>query len=442
MKGPAADDLRFVWHPFTRMGEYEAGEPVVIAEAEGAWLTDTEGRRYIDANSSLWVNLHGHRHPRLDEALRMQLARVAHTTLLGLANEPSARLARLLVEVAPEGLTRVFYSDSGSEAVEVALKLAFHYWKLRGEDRPLFVKLSRGYHGDTLGAVSVGGIPLFHEVYGPLLFETLSAPCPSCYRCEMGLEPSTCGMACAGALERILHEHRGRVAAVIMEPLIQMAGGMLTHPAGYLRRVREATRAADTLLILDEVATGFGRTGRLFACEHEEVSPDMMCLAKGITGGYLPLSATLVTEEIYEAFKRDDGVFYHGHSYTGNQLASAVAIASLSLLTEEGFFQRLAGKIEVLREELARLAGHPAVGEVRQRGFVAGVELVADRATKESFPPRERVGWRVCLAARRHRVMTRPLGDVLVVMPPYCVTEEEIGLIVSGLAEGIREVLG
>lgn len=437
------DDRRLVWHPFTQMADYEDSEPVVVESAQGAWLTDTRGRRYLDANSSLWVNLHGHRHPALDAAVRDQLAKVAHSTLLGLANAPSVELARLLVDAAPPGLAHVFYSDSGSEAVEVALKIAFQYWKLRGEDRRLFLKLQNGYHGDTLGAVSVGGMPLFHGVWGPLLFETLAAPCPSCYRCQLGLEPSTCGMACADVLERLLKEHRGRVAAVIMEPLIQMAAGMLTHPPGYLRRVREATEEAGVLLIIDEVATGFGRTGRLFACEHEGVSPDVLCLAKGITGGYLPLSATLVTDEIYETFKGDSSrTFFHGHSYTGNQLASAVAVASLELLCREGFFWELAPKMDALRDGLAELAGHPAVGDVRRCGFVAGIELVRNRGTKELFPEADRVGWRVCAAARGHGVMTRPLGDVVVVMPPYCVTQEEVAAIVSGLSAALREVLG
>ena len=440
----AADKVH-LWHPFTQMAEWTAGDPVVIAAGEREFLIDTDGRRYVDGFSSLWCNLHGHRRPEIDAAVREQLGRIAHSTLLGLASAPSIDLAARLVPLLPRGLTRVFYSDSGATAVEIALKMAFQYWQQCPQPQPRrtkFVSLTNGYHGDTLGAVSVGGIDLFHNLYRPLLFETIQAPSPYCYRCPLGKRPEDCGLACAAEMERILAARAKEVAAVIVEPLVQGAGGMIAHPVGYLRRVAEACRRHDVLLIADEVATGFGRTGRMFACEHEGVRPDLLCVAKGITGGYLPLAATLATERIYEAFLGEHSqhrTFFHGHTYTGNALACAAGLASLDVFEKDRVLDRIGDLAAAMEALLAPLADLPHVGEVRRRGLMVGIELVADKATRAAYPPAERRGWRACAAARAHGEWIRPLGDVIVLMPPYCTSDESLERLVEAAGKGIEE---
>jgi len=432
-------DREHVWHPFTQMQGFVAEESLIISRGEGVYLYDMEGRRYLDGVSSLWANVHGHRRRELDEALRAQLKQVAHSTLLGIAHPPAIVLARCLAEIAPGGLTRVFFSDNGSTAVEVALKLAFQYWRNRGEpDKRLFLKLANAYHGDTIGAVSVGGMPLFHEIYRPLLFETLEAPAPYCYRCQ---HREDCQLQCLDVLEEQVATHHRELAAVILEPLMQGAAGMIPQPAGYLARVREVTRRHRVLLIADEVATGFGRTGRMFACEHEGVTPDLMCLAKGITGGYLPLAATLATAEIYQAFLGDFAefkAFFHGHTYTGNPLAAAVGLASLEIFVKDRVLEGLAPKIELLSRRLGEFAAHPHVGDIRQRGFMAGIELVQDQATGEPFPVARRTGHQVILAARDQGAILRPLGDVIVLMPPLSITLEELEELCRITFEAIR----
>jgi adenosylmethionine-8-amino-7-oxononanoate aminotransferase len=413
----AAADHAHLWHPFTQQRGWAEEPPLVVERAEGTDLIDVDGRRFIDGVSSLWCNVHGHRHPRIDAAVRAQLERVAHSTMLGLAHRPAIELARRLVELAPPGLTRVFYSDSGSTAAEIALKMAFQFWRQRGEDRPRFVALRMAYHGDTIGSVSVGGIDLFHSLYRPLLFDTLKA------------EPGD-----VSEMERLLREHEGQVAAVIMEPLVQGAAGMLVHPEGYLRAVRDLCDRHDVLLILDEVATGFGRTGRMFACEHEHVSPDLLCLAKGITGGYLPLAATLASERIYEGFLgefEEFRAFFHGHTYTGNPLACAAALATLDVFREERTLERLGPKIGLLAALLEPLAAHPAVREVRRRGFMVGIEL-------DEFPLDLRMGHRVTLEARRRGAIIRPLGDVVVLMPPLAISEADLRRLVTITADAIE----
>jgi adenosylmethionine-8-amino-7-oxononanoate aminotransferase len=439
-------DKAHLWHPFTQMAEWTAGDPVVIAEGDREFLIDTCGNRYIDGVSSLWCNLHGHRRPEIDEAVRRQLGRIAHSTLLGLAGEASIELAARLIAVAPRGLTRVFYSDCGATAVEVALKMAFQYWRQCPRPQPgrtRFVGLSLGYHGDTLGAVSVGGIDLFHGIFRPLLFQCLHAPAPYCYRCPLGLSRETCGMACAEAMEDILAEYAGEIAAVILEPLVQGAGGMIVHPAGYLRRIADACRRHGVLLICDEVATGFGRTGRMFACEHEDVQPDLLCLAKGLSGGYLPLAATLATERIYEAFlggPAEGRTFFHGHTYTGNALACAAGLASLEVFQKERVLDRIVGISDALERRLGHIEEMPHVGQVRQRGLMVGIELVADRASRRPYAAEDRRGWKVCLAARGRGVWIRPLGDVLVLMPPYCISDESLVRLAEAVHLAIREV--
>ncbi len=429
-------DRDHAWHPFTPVPE-GGGEPALVIErAEGCYLIDTEGRRYIDGVSSLWCNVHGHRVPELDAAVRDQLDRVAHSTMLGLANVPATVLARRLVEAAPPGLTRVFYSDDGATAVEVALKMAFQYWRQCPEPRPgktTFLALQSAYHGDTLGDVSVGDVARFHRLFGPLLFPTLKAPSPYCYRCPLGLERTRCRIDCVEKLASLVAEHAGELAAVVVEPLVQGAAGMITAPPGFLRRVREVTRRHGVLLIADEVATGFGRTGSLFACQQEGVTPDFLCLAKGLTGGYLPLAATLTTEEVFRAFvgPPDQGRgFFHGHTYTGNPLGASVALASLDLL-EQRVLPDLPRKVAQLRDGLARIAGLSCVGEVRQCGLIGGVELVADRATKAPFPAGKRVGAAVCRMARERGVMLRPLGDVIVIMPPLAIDETLLSVLLD-----------
>ena len=412
----AAADRAYLWHPFTQQRGWVDEHPVVVERGEGTDLIDVEGNRYIDGVSSLWCNVHGHAHPRIDAAVRDQLGKVAHTTMLGLSHRPAIELAQRLVELAPPGLTRVFYSDSGSTATEIALKMAFQYWRQRGQDRRRFVALRMAYHGDTIGSVSVGGIDLFHSLYEPLLFDTLKA------------EPGD-----IADMERLLAQHRGDVAAVIMEPLVQGAAGMLVHPPGYLRAVRDLCDRHGVLLIVDEVATGFGRTGRMFACEHEGVAPDLMCLAKGITGGYLPLAATLATERIYEGFLGEHAefrTFFHGHTYTGNPLACAAAVATLDVFREERTIEGLRGKMDLLAALLEPVAANPMVREIRRCGFMVGIEL-------EEHPLPVRIGHRVTLEARRRGAIIRPLGDVVVLMPPLSITREELTRLVTITAEAI-----
>jgi adenosylmethionine---8-amino-7-oxononanoate aminotransferase len=417
----AAADRRHLWHPFTQQDAWCSEEPpLVIDHAEGTNLYDTDGNAYIDGVSSLWCNVHGHRHPEIDAAVRAQLGRVAHSTLLGLSHEPAIELAERLAAIAPPGLTRVFYSDSGSTAVEVALKMAYQWWAQRGEpERTGFVCLENAYHGDTLGAVSVGGIDTFHSLYRPLLFDSWRIPAGD-----------------AEQLAELLERHGSRIAAVVLEPLVQGAAGMLLQPRGYLLAVRELCDRHGVLMICDEVATGFGRTGRMFACDHEDVSPDLLCVGKGLTGGYLPLAATLTTERIYEGFlgrPEELRTFFHGHTYTGNPLACAAGVATLELFEREQTLEGLQPKIELLARTLAhRVAVLPAVAEVRQRGFMVGIEL-------DSTDPADRLGHQVTLAARRRGAIIRPLGDVVVLMPPLAISEADLARLVAITASSIAE---
>jgi adenosylmethionine---8-amino-7-oxononanoate aminotransferase len=420
-------DRDHVWHPFTPMQPYSAEKPLIIARGHGCFLVDLDGREYIDGVSSLWCNVHGHCVPEIDAAVREQLDAVAHSTLLGISNVPAIRLARRLVEVAPPGLNHVFYSDDGATAVEVALKMAFQYWRQTPDPKPRktkYLALQGAYHGDTLGDVSVGDLARFHHLFAPLLFPILRAPNPYCYRCPLGLERAHCQMECADALADLVRQHADELAAVVIEPLVQGAAGMVVSPEGYLKRVREVTRRHNVLLIADEVAVGFGRTGTMFACSQEDVAPDFLCVAKGLTGGYLPLAATLTTDEVYNAFlgPADAGrTFYHGHTYTGNPLGAAAALASLDLLTAPTGLPALPAKVERLRAHLNRLGDLPIVGDVRQKGLMAGIELVTDKKTRQPFPPAQRMGARVCRLAREQGVLLRPLGDVVVVMPPLAI---------------------
>jgi adenosylmethionine-8-amino-7-oxononanoate aminotransferase len=413
-------DHRHLWHPFTQMRDWCREEPTVIDRAEGTDLIDSEGRRYIDGVSSLWCSVHGHRHPLIDRAVHAQLDRVAHSSLLGLTHEPAAELAARLVEIAPAGLSRVFYSDSGSTATEVALKMAFQYWQQRGGQhvrRTSFVSLRDAYHGDTLGAVSVGGIDLFGGAYGPLLFDS--------HHVDAGD---------LGQLERALDLHGEQVAAVIVEPLVQGAAGIRVQPPGYLRGVRELCDRHDVFLICDEVATGFGRTGTMFACEQERVAPDFLCLGKGLTGGYLPLAATLTTERVHDGFLgeyEDYRTFFHGHTFTGNPLACAAALASLEAFENEHTLLRLQPKIRLLRDLLEPVASMPEVAEVRGRGVMVGIDL-------GEHDPALRLGQRVVAEARDRGAIVRPLGDVVVLMPPLAISKRDLRRLVEITAASIR----
>jgi adenosylmethionine-8-amino-7-oxononanoate aminotransferase len=433
-------DREVVWHAFTQMAEYQ---PWLIERAQGCVLVDVDGREYLDGVSSLWCNVHGHRHPRLDAALREQLDCVAHVTSLGMSHPVTVRLAKRLVDIAPPGLEHVFFSSDGSSAVEVALKIAFQYWQQREDPRSekiRYVAFENAYHGDTLGSVSVGGVARFHAMFRPLLFDVIRMPVPTTYRLPDGVSgDEACGHYLR-QLETLLEERHHEIAAIIVEPLIQGAAGMVTHPSGFLRGVRELSRRFDVLMIADEVAVGFGRTGRMFACEHEQVAPDLLCLGKGITGGYLPMAATLATDEIWQAFLgevAESKTLFHGHTYGGNPLAAAVAIASLDVFRDERTLARLPEKAARLSEHLQRIARHPHVGDIRQRGLIAGIELVQDRDLREPYPWEQRRGQRVCEHARSEGVWLRPLGDVVVIMPPLAIDREQLDRICGAVERGI-----
>lgn len=464
----AALDQKYLWHPFTQQSEWEKGDPLVVRSAKGAILTDTEGRRYVDGVSSLWVTAHGHRHPALDRAVRRQLGKMAHTTFLGLTHEPAARLGQALVEIAPRGLRRVFYSDNGATSVEVALKMAFQYWAHRGEHRPEYLALAGSYHGDTLGAVSVGGISAFHRTFRPLLFKAHFAPAAFCFRCPFRRKPAPselrtgdgpapilvptpgirreetdCRWECLAEAEKIMKTRHHRLAAAIVEPLIQGASGMRVMPRGYLKGFERLCRKYGVLLVADEVATGFGRTGRMFAVEHEDVRPDFLCVAKALTGGYLPLAATLTTQKIYRTFLgryEDFKTFFHGHSYTANPLACAVALENLNVFEREKTLDRLAPKRQWMADFLKEMAVHPNVGHVRQAGFMAGIELVVDKKNNQPFPSSARWGAKICKKALSYGVWLRPLGDVVVLLPPLSLKASEWSRLTNALRKAFAEI--
>lgn len=434
-------DKRHVWHPFTQMQEWVDSTPLIVERAEGNYLIDTEGRRYLDGVSSLWVTVHGHNRPEINRAIAAQMERVAHSTLLGLANVPAIQLAERLAQLAPGKLEKVFYSDSGSTAVEIALKQAFQYWQHKGQIRKhKFVHLADAYHGDTLGAVSVGGIEVFHEVFQPLLVPSFSVATPHRCKAEGASDPRARALE---LLDNLLREHREQIAALILEPLVQGAAGMIVQPRGYLRGVADLCRKHDVLLIADEVATGFGRTGTMFACEQEEVEPDFLCVAKGITGGYLPLAATLSTNEVYKAFMggpTERRTFFHGHTYTGNPLACAAALASLDLFENDQVLSNLQPKISLLEELLdEQIRPSQWVSDIRQKGLMVGIEL-ADGSL--AFAPERKIGAKVCAAARKRGVVVRPLGDVVVLMPPLSITADEMRLLVAAVGEAADEICG
>lgn len=437
-------DKQHLWHPFTQMQDWQKEQSLIIEKGSGSWLTDIRGKKYLDGVSSLWVSVHGHRKKELDAAVAGQLRKIAHTTLLGLSNVPAITLAEKLAAIAPKGLTRVFYSDSGSTAVEIALKIAFQFWQQKGQgyqNKTGFISLTEAYHGDTLGAVSVGGIDLFHRIYKPLLFRSYKIETPYCYRCRYNLTYPECQLTCLMHAERTIQKYASVTAALVIEPLVQGAGGMILQPPGYLKRLREICTKNNILMIADEVATGFGRTGTMFACEQEKVAPDILAVAKGITGGYLPLAATLATEEIYNAFLgeyRDLKAFFHGHTYTGNPLACAAAIANIDLFRKEKTLQKLQPKIKLLAKELERFKKLPHVGQVRQKGFMVGIELVRNRITKDPYGLEEKRGMRVAAEARKNGVIIRPLGNVVVLMPPLSISVQDLKRLTDVVFNAVR----
>jgi adenosylmethionine---8-amino-7-oxononanoate aminotransferase len=438
-------DKRHLWHPFTEMTGWLRDLPLIIARAEGATLIDTDGVSYLDAVASLWTNVHGHCHPAIDQALREQLDRVAHSTLLGLSNVPSIEFAEALAPHLPGELSRIFYSDSGSTAVEIALKLAFCRQRYQGrEQKNTFLRFDGAYHGDTIGSVSVGGIDTFHSLFRPLLFDAPAIPYPHCYRCPWSMDKADCEKACFDRVTELVEQHADRCAGLIVEPLVQGASGIRTAPEGFLSHLRTLCDKFEMLLIVDEVATGFGRTGTMFACEQENVVPDLLAMAKGISGGYLPLAATAMSEEVFESFQgkeNDLRTFFHGHTYTGNPLACAAALASLRIFETEPVLENVARLVEAIKSRLAAIAEHPHVGDTRNAGLMVGIELVEDRATKKPFDPDLKIGAAVCRLARKNNVLLRPLGDVLVIMPPLSITVDQVDEIFFAMDRAIEKVL-
>ena len=440
-------DHTYLWHPFTQMQEWMSEDPVIISRGDGHYLVDDHGRKYLDGVSSLWCNVHGHRKKELDDALKEQIDRLAHSTFLGLSHVPGINLAQQLIEIAPKGLQRVFYSDSGATAVEIAMKMAVQYWQLKGDtQRTKIATLAESYHGDTVGSMSLGYSETFHRYHKSLLFPVIRLTPPHVFRYYRRMSDAEALDAAVKDAAEKLAEHGTTLAAVVMEPLMQGAAGMWSQPVGYLRAVRDLCRSHGVLFIVDEVATGFGRTGKMFACNHADVTPDILCLAKGITGGYLPLAATLTTEDVFAAFLgeyKQFKTFFHGHTYTGNPLGCAVAIANLELLAKEDIVGKMQPRVGVLQQRLHdEFLALTHVSDVRQWGYMIGIELVQDRANRNSFPPEKRVGHQVILKARERSVMIRPLGDVIVLMPPLSMTDGELATLLDVVYDCIVTVTG
>lgn len=446
-------DKQYIWHPFTQMRDWLDEKPLIITEGTGCFIKDFTGNWYLDGVSSLWVNIHGHGRKEINEAVRQQLNKIAHSTLLGLCNVPSIELAEKLISLTDlsfDGLTprlsKVFYSDNGSTSIEIALKMAFQYWLHKGLGKKhRFLALNNSYHGDTIGAMGVGGVEIFHNVFKPLLTGSFKAPSPYCYRCELKLRYPECFMSCLRKMEDMLNAHSDEIAAVIVEPMIQAAGGMIIWPEGYLKGVRDLCTRYNVLLIADEVATGFGRTGKMFACEHESVVPDIICLSKGITNGYMPLAVTLTTDEIFNMFLgefRDLKTFFHGHSYTGNPLACAAAIASINIFEKDATLRKIPAKSDILYSNMLEIAELPHAGNVRHKGLVGAIELVKEKSSRESYPWEDRMGWKIAHRMREYGVIMRPLGNIMVIMPPLSISSDNLDHLMKILKKTIIEITG
>lgn len=440
----AKKDLKYIWHPYTQMKDCEAMPPLVIERAEGMRLYDESGNFYYDTISSWWCNVHGHNHPVIKKAIKEQLDAFEHVLFAGFTHRPAVELAERLVSISPPGLDKVFYSDNGSTAVEVALKMSFQYWQNAGKTKKTrFLSLDMSYHGDTLGAMSVSGVGLFNSKFSPLFFDSIKVPAPYCYRCPCGREKNSCSIDCLGEMEKALARGAGEISAVILEPVLMGAGGMIVYPPEYLRGARELTLKYGVHLIADEVATGFGRTGRMFACEHAGITPDLMCLSKGITSGYLPMSATLATEEIFDGFYGEYDelkTFYHGHTFTANPVACAAAVASIDLFESEHTLERVPEIERRLGEFLSEMSDLPAVGDTRGTGVVAAMELVSNRKTKAPFGMKKRIGAEVYAAGLESGLVLRPLGDVIYLFLPLCTGSDDMDVILPRAAEVIRTV--
>ena len=450
-----AADKKNIWHPFTQMADWikdDPCEPLIIEKAKGSYLFDLDGKKYLDGVSSLWVNVLGHRNPKIDKAIKKQIDRMSHSTFLGLTHKPAIVLSEKLLKILPSNLKKIFYSDNGSTAIEIALKQAYQYWQFKNEKRTLFLSLKNAYHGDTIGTVSVGGIDLFHSRFKHLLFDTLFAQSPYCYRCSFRKKsipfPNKaktfkehckvvgCNGQCILEVENILKENHKKIAAAIIEPLNQASGGMIIMPKGYVKAYADLCKKYGVLLICDEVATGFGRTGKMFAVEHENVKPDFVCLSKGITGGYLPFAVTATTNEIYNAFLgkyEEFKTFFHGHSYTANPLGCAASMATIDIITKGDFLKKLQPKIKYLEEELIKLSKHKNVGNIRHCGFMAGIEIVKDKKTGKVFESKLKIGAKICNNMRKDGVIIRNLGDTLVLFLHLTMTKSEIKKIVNSI---------
>ena len=439
-------DKKYIWHPFTQMQDWVKEDPLVIDEGKGCFLRDVYGRRYLDGVSSLWVNVHGHRKEKIDKAIKAQMNKLSHSTLLGLSNVPAVKLAKKLVDVTPPGLEKVFYSDNGSTSVEVAIKMAYQYWQNTGKKtKTQIAHLANSYHGDTLGSVSVGGIDLFHKVYSRLIFKTLQVHFPDGYRAPRGKKYPDYTFEHLEKMEKLFKTTHDKIAALVIEPIVQGAGGMIVWPEGVLKKIDDICKKYDILLIADEVATGFGRTGKLFACEHEKVTPDFLCLAKGITGGSLPLAATLTTKRVYDGFVfdyKEQKAFFHGHTYGGNPLGCAAALANLQIFEKEQTLRKLQPKIKLLSEKLRNFYPLPHVGQVRQKGFMVGIELVKNKRTQTPYFWKEKIGIKVCGEVRKRGVILRPLGNVIVLMPPLVIPDKDLQNLLDITYWAIQKVTG
>ncbi|MDH5297653.1 MAG: adenosylmethionine--8-amino-7-oxononanoate transaminase [Desulfobulbaceae bacterium] len=425
-----AKDRQYLWHPYTQMHDYASRDLLLVDRAQGLMLYDPAGRPYFDTISSWWCILHGHNHPTVKGMIHRQLDRLEQVLLAGISHEPAIMLAQRLVEIAPKPLAKVFYSDNGSTACEIAIKMSLQYWRHRGQpERNRFVAVSRGYHGDTIGTMSLGGVPEFHQAFAGMLFDSHRLPSPYCYRCPLGLRQELCDQECLQPLQELLERQGATIAGFIIEPLIQAAGGMIVYPPAYLTKAAALCKAHHVHLIVDEVATGFGRTGTMFACEQAGVAPDFLCVSKGLTAGCLPLAATLATDEIYDAFYgpyQEGRTFFHGHTFTGNPLGCAAALGSLQVFDQEQPFARLAQTIPHLGQRMTRCLDLPWVGDLRQLGMIAALELVKDKGSKEPFRPEERVGWKIYLEGLKEGLILRPLGNIVYLWLPISATVQEI----------------
>ncbi len=437
-------DLKYIWHPYTQMKDCRKLPPVRIERAEGIKLYEESGNFYYDTISSWWCNVHGHNHPRIKKAIKKQIGSLEHVLFAGFTHRPAIILAEKLIRWSPDNLTRIFFSDNGSTSVETALKMSFQYWQNTGRKKKTqFVSLDYGYHGDTIGSMSISGVDLFNKVFEPLFFTSIKVPSPYCYRCPMKKERSSCGIECIKPLESVLKKEGHKIAALILEPLILAAGGMIVYPQEYLIKVRALTKDYGVHLILDEVATGFGRTGRMFACQHTKVQPDFMCLSKGITAGYLPLGATLTTEDIYRAFYADydeKKTFYHGHTYTANPLSCSAAVASLELFEEEDILNNIKPVISALGRGLDKMRDLPWVGDIRHIGMIGAIELVKHKKHRTCFSLKERIGYKVYQKGLRRNLLLRPLGNIIYLFLPLCTKREELLEILDSCSKIIKEI--